>query len=78
MSSIKEMVAYVVRELADRPDAIDVSETLGETTVLVEIDAADEDKGRLIGRGGRTINAIRSLARVLGGKVGKKVQVEIL
>jgi uncharacterized protein len=78
MSSIKDMVEYVVKDLADRPDAIEVSETQGETTVLIEVDAADEDKGRLIGRRGRTVNAIRDLARVLGGKLGKKVQVEIL
>ena len=78
MSSIKEMVEYVVKELADQSDAIDVSETRGETTVLIEVDAADEDKGRLIGRGGRTINAIRDIARVLGGKLETKVRVEIL
>ena len=78
MSSIKDMVEYVVKDLADRPDAIEVSETQGETTVLIEVDAVDEDKGRLIGRRGRTVNAIRDIARVLGGKLGKKVQVEIL
>ena len=78
MSSIKEMVEYVVKELADQSDAIDVSETRGETIVLIEVDAADEDKGRLIGRGGRTINAIRDIARVLGGKLETKVRVEIL
>jgi hypothetical protein len=51
---------------------------MGETTVLIEIEAADEDKGWLIGRRGRTINAVRDVARVLGGKLEKKVEVEIL
>jgi hypothetical protein len=78
MSSIKDMVEYVVKDLTERPEAIEVSETMGETTVLIEIDAADEDKGRLIGRGGRTINAIRDIARVHAEKLGKKVKGEIL
>jgi hypothetical protein len=78
MSSIKDMVEYVVKSFTDRPDAIDVSETISDTTVLIEVDAADEDKGRIIGRRGRTINAIRDIARVHGGKLGKKVEVEIL
>jgi predicted RNA-binding protein YlqC (UPF0109 family) len=40
MSSIKDMVEYVVKDFADRPDAIDVSETISDTTVLIEVDAA--------------------------------------
>jgi hypothetical protein len=78
MSSIKDMVEYVVKDFADRPDAIEVSEIISDTTVLIEVDAASEDKGRIIGRRGRTINAIRDIARVHGGKLGKKVEVEIL
>ena len=78
MSSIKDMVEYVVKSFADRPDAIEVSETQDETTVLIEIEVADEDKGRLIGRRGRTINAIRDITRVHAEKLGKKVKGEIL
>lgn len=78
MSSIKELVAYVAKRLADRPDAVHVTETTGEVAVLIELHVDAEDMGRLIGRKGRTINAIRSVARVLGGKMEKRVEVEIM
>ena len=77
MSSIKELVEYVAKRLADQPDAVHVTETTGDATVLIEMHMDAEDMGRLIGRKGRTINAIRSVARVLGGKMEKRVEVEI-
>ena len=78
MSSIKDMVEYIAKSLADRPDEVEVSESMGETVVMIELNVASEDMGRMIGRKGRTINAIRSVARVLGGKMNKKVSVEIV
>ena len=45
---------------------------------MLELRVAPEDMGRMIGRKGRTINAMRSLARVLAAKMGKKVTLEIL
>jgi len=78
MSSIKDMVEYIAKSLADRPDEVKVSESMGETVIMVELNVASEDMGRMIGRKGRTINAIRSVARVLGGKMNKKVSVEIV
>jgi len=78
MSSIKDMVEYIAKSLADRPDEVEVSESMGESVVMIELNVASEDMGRMIGRKGRTINAIRSVARVLGGKMNKKVSVEIV
>jgi predicted RNA-binding protein YlqC (UPF0109 family) len=71
------MVEYIAKGLADKPEAVHVSESVGENVVMVEMSVAAEDMGRLIGREGRTINAIRSLARILGAKMEKKVSVEI-
>jgi hypothetical protein len=78
MSSIKDMVEYIAKSLADRPDEVQVSESMGESVIMVELNVASEDMGRMIGRKGRTINAIRSVARVLGGKMNKKVSIEIV
>ena len=78
MSSIKELVEYVAKSLADQPDAVHVTEMTGDAAVLIELHVDAEDMGRLIGRKGRTINAIRSVARVLGGKMEKRVEVEIM
>ncbi len=77
MTAIKDMVEYIARGLADKPEAVRVSESVGESVVMIEMAVAAEDIGRLIGRQGRTINAIRSLARILGAKMEKKVSVEI-
>jgi len=77
MTAIKDMVEFIAKGLADQPDAVEVIESVGETTVMIEMHVASEDMGRMIGRKGRTINAIRSLARILGAKMEKKVNVEI-
>lgn len=77
MSAIRDMVEYIVKSLADQPDAVTVSESEGEAVVMIELTVAPEDVGRIIGRQGRTINAIRSLARILGAKQDKKVSVEL-
>lgn len=78
MSKVKALVEYIVTALADHPEAIQISEIEGETSIMLEVRVAPDDMGRMIGREGRTINAMRSLARVLGAKIGKKVTLEIV
>ncbi|MCJ7550414.1 MAG: KH domain-containing protein [Anaerolineae bacterium] len=78
MTAIKEMVEYIAKSLTDEPDAVRISEAIGETVIMIEMNVASEDMGRMIGRKGQTINAIRSLARILGAKMEKKVSVEIV
>ncbi len=78
MSAVKDLVEYVAQKLADKPEEVYVSEIEGETSLVLEMRVSPEDMGRMIGREGRTINAIRSLSRVLGAKMGKKVTLEIV
>ncbi|MFN2283974.1 MAG: KH domain-containing protein [Anaerolineae bacterium] len=78
MSAVKDLVEYMTKALADEPDAVNLSEIEGETSIMLELRVAPDDMGRMIGREGRTINAMRSLARVLGAKMGKKVTLEIV
>ncbi len=78
MTAIKEMVEYITKSLTDDPDAVRITEAIGETVIMIEMNVASEDMGRMIGRKGQTINAIRSLARILGAKMEKKVSVEIV
>ena len=78
MTKIKDLVEYIVKALADEPDAVALSEIEGESSIVLELRVAPGDMGRMIGRQGRTINSMRSLARVLGAKMGKKVTLEIV
>jgi len=78
MTKVRDLVEYVVKALADKPDAVSLSEIEGEASIVLELRVAPEDMGRMIGREGRTINAMRSLSRVVGAKMGKKVTLEIV
>jgi predicted RNA-binding protein YlqC (UPF0109 family) len=78
MTVLKQMVSYISKALADHPEAVEVYETEGEVVVMLELRVAAEDMGRIIGRGGRQINAMRDLVRVLGGKMGKRTTLELI
>jgi predicted RNA-binding protein YlqC (UPF0109 family) len=78
MTAIKQMVSYVSKSLADIPEEVEVMETEGENVIMLELKVASVDMGRIIGRRGRCINAMRALSRVIGGKMGKKVSLELV
>ncbi len=78
MAEMKDLVEYIAKALADRPEQIHVSEIEGETSLILELRVAPEDMGRVIGKGGRTANAIRALLRVMAAKQGKRVNLEIV
>ncbi len=78
MASMKELVEFITKSIVDDPSQVHVSEIEGGASVILELRVGPEDMGRVIGRGGRTINAMRSLVRVLAAKQGKRVTVEIV
>ncbi|MEE1158332.1 MAG: KH domain-containing protein [Atopobiaceae bacterium] len=75
---VADLVEYIVCGLVDDEDAVSLDVTDGEEGSLIEVSCAEADAGRIIGRRGRTIKAIRTLARALGQRVGTSVEVEIL
>lgn len=75
---MKELVEYIVRALVDKPEAVEVKETQGESVTILEIRTAPEDSGKVIGREGRIANAIRTIVKAASAKQQKKVSVEIL
>jgi hypothetical protein len=75
---VADLVEYIVCGLVDDEDAVSLDVTDGEEGSLIEVSCAQSDAGRIIGRRGRTIKAIRTLARALGQRVGTSVEVEIL
>lgn len=76
---MKEAVEKIVKALVGQPDAVEVSEIAdGSKNVKIEVRAADGDMGRIIGREGRTIKAIRSLLFFAGQKQGKRFQLDLV
>jgi hypothetical protein len=77
MDAIKEFVEYVVKSLVSNHEHILVNVREEQGTVTVNVNVAEEDMGRIIGRKGRTVNSIRSLLRVLGSEHGMRVELDI-
>jgi len=78
MASMKELVEFIAKSLVDDPSQVHVSEIEGENSVILELRVGPEDMGRVIGKGGRTVNAVRTLVRVLAAKQGKRVTLEVV
>lgn len=76
MSPVGALVGDIARALADHPERVAVTETEHRGLTLVEIYMAEGDLGRVIGRQGRTANAVRVLAAVAAEQHGRRVQVE--
>ncbi len=75
---MKELVEYIAKSLVDDPSQVTVSEVEGANSLIIELHVASEDMGRVIGRGGRVANAMRTLVRVIAAKEGKRVMLEIV
>jgi predicted RNA-binding protein YlqC (UPF0109 family) len=74
---MREMVEYIAKALATNPDAVEViEESRGNRTVL-RLKVSDDDKGKVIGRGGRVAQSIRALIRVAAVKHRTRAVLEI-
>ena len=63
---MRELVEFLVRALVEKPDEVEVEEFEEDGDLILEVSVADDDLGRVIGRGGRIANAIRTVARAAG------------
>lgn len=74
---VRDVVEVLAKALADKPNDVHVVETEHKGTTLVELYVAQIDAGKMIGRQGRTVAALRTLAATAGEKEGKTVTLEI-
>lgn len=65
---MKELVEFLCRELVDEPDAVSVSESVDDRGPVFQVRVADGELGKLIGRGGKTAKAIRTVVRAAAGR----------
>jgi predicted RNA-binding protein YlqC (UPF0109 family) len=73
----EEFVRTVLRGLVDRPEDLTVKSSIDEMGVLIEVHPHFDDIGRVIGKAGSTIDALRNIMRVLGKKHGAHYSVKV-
>jgi predicted RNA-binding protein YlqC (UPF0109 family) len=75
---MRELVEFLVRSLVEHPDQVEVEVFDEDGDLVLEVSVAEDDLGRVIGRGGRIANAIRTVARAAGARDDRRVIVDIL
>ncbi|MEX2196973.1 MAG: KH domain-containing protein [Thermoleophilaceae bacterium] len=76
---MEELLRYLARSLVDHPDSVSVDAFEEEDgTLVLELEVADDDVGQVIGRGGRTINALRAVIRAAAVKEERRVLVDVV
>jgi uncharacterized protein len=74
---VRSLCEYLVRRLVDDPGAVRVEEAAEDGQVVLRVFVADEDRGKVIGRQGRVVRALRTVTRAGGVRTGQRVNVEI-
>ena len=75
---MKELLELIAKALVDNPNEVSVSEVSGSQTTILELRVAKEDLGKVIGKQGRLVGAIRTILEAAGTKLGKRVHLEII
>jgi uncharacterized protein len=73
-----ELLEFLVRALVEDPEAVEVEELEEDGDLIYEISVAEADLGRVIGKGGRVANAIRTVAKAAAVRLDRRVVVDIL
>lgn len=78
LKDLENFVDYVVRALVDKPESVRVTSDTEKDVKVIKIDCEKEDIGKVIGKHGKTIMAIRSLVSGAAGRLREKVSVEVV
>jgi hypothetical protein len=76
--SAQGLLGQIAEALVDRPDQVNVTMLNANQTVIIELNVAKEDLGKVIGRQGRTAQALRTLLSAVSAKEGKRIVLEII
>jgi predicted RNA-binding protein YlqC (UPF0109 family) len=75
---MKEFVEYIVKNLVDHPEKVKINVVGGSQTLIIELAVEKGDIGKIIGKKGKTINAIRTLLMSVASRNGIRVNLEII
>ena len=75
---MEDLLAYLVKGLVDRPEDVSVESFEEDDALVLELRVAEDDTGKVIGRSGRTVGAIRTVMRACGAKQDRRVLVDVI
>jgi uncharacterized protein len=75
---MKALVEYLVKSLADQPDQVALAEHETDDSILLELRISPDDIGKIIGKNGNTINAIRTVLQAAASSQKKRVKLEVV
>ncbi|HUV43554.1 MAG TPA: KH domain-containing protein [Dehalococcoidales bacterium] len=75
---MRDLVEYIAKSIVNAPDDVQVTEEEDEQGIILKLQVADDDKGRVIGKQGRIAEAMRTLIRVKAAKAGTRATLEIV
>jgi predicted RNA-binding protein YlqC (UPF0109 family) len=76
---VEDLLAYLARTLVDRPDEVSVESFEEEDgTIVLELHVGEDDTGKVIGRGGRTVGALRTVVKASAVRQGRRVLVDVV
>jgi len=78
INPMKNLLIEIVTALVDNPEQVQVAEIEGSQTTILELKVAKSDMGKVIGKHGKTANAIRAILNAASGKTRKKFTLEIV
>jgi uncharacterized protein len=75
---MKDLIVYLAKSLVSYPDAVEVKEIQGDTSMVLELRVAKDDLGRIIGKQGRTAKSLRTILNAAASRANRKVILEII
>lgn len=75
---MKEFIAYLIKNLVDQPEAVDIKIIEGDKGTVIEVRVSDDDIAKIVGKQGRTIKSLRTIAMTVGARFGRRVRLELV
>ena len=75
---MKDLIIEIVKALVDQPDQVSVTEIKGDNTTVLELKVAKSDMGKVIGKHGRNVQALRTILSAAAGKTRRRYVLEIV
>ena len=77
-NEMKDLVEYIAKALVDKPEEVLITEIEGQHSIVIELKVAREDIGKIIGKRGRTVQAMRTILSAAAAKIKKRCVLELI